>query len=95
MGCSPSLIGVPLCDCAHVMYLLNWGADPNESSSAGNTPLHTAARAGETEIAKILLETGASTSKVNDVNQTALDAAAAFLRFKCIKCIYHHAEHQR
>ena len=95
MGCSPSLIDVPLYDCAHLAYLLNWGADPNESDSAEDTPLHIAVRDGETKVAEMLLEHGASTSRVNDVNQTALDTAAAFLRFECLKCIYRHIECQR
>ena len=95
MGCSPSLIGVPLHHCAHLAYLLNWGANPNESDSAGDTPLHIAARTGKTEVVKMLLENGASTSKVNGVNQTALDTAAAFVHFECLKCMYRHTEHQR
>ena len=124
MGCSPSLIGVPLCDCAHLKYLLNWGADPNESDSGGktalhscqtdmavvsmlikckadvnmqdslgDTPLHIAARNGRTAVAEVLLEYGAWTSKVNDVNQTALDTAAAFRHYECMKCIHHHMEY--
>ena len=126
MGCSPSLIDVPLCDCAHLKYLLNWGANPNESDSggktalhlcqtdmavvrtlieceadvnvqdsSGDTPLHIAVRNGQTAMAEVLLHYGASTSKVNDVDQTALDTAAAFRHFECMRYIHRHTEHQK
>ena len=95
MGCSPSLIGVPLHHCAHLRYLLNWGADPNESDSAGDTPLHVAARTGEAEVAEVLLERGASTSKVNNLNETTFDTAAAYLHLECMIAIYGCHEHHQ
>ena len=124
MGCSPSLIGVPLRHRAYLKYLLNWGANPNEphsdgktalhfyqtetavmrmliefkadvnmQDSSGDTPLHVAARKGRTAVAEMLLQNGASTDKVNNMNQTAFDVAAAFGHLQiCAKCIRRQKE---
>lgn len=60
-----------------VKLLLEYGADANAQSSAGNTPLMYACNGGHEEIVKILLEQGANIEDHNENGHTPLMEAAS------------------
>lgn len=49
-------------DLSQMMDLIRVGANPNKRSPAGFTPLHYAARAGNTELMRLLIKKGASST---------------------------------
>jgi ankyrin repeat protein len=55
--------------------LLDHGADVNATQAGGYTPLHQAAAAGLTEMAKLLLEAGANPAARCDQGKTPADYA--------------------
>ena len=57
--------------------LIEYGANVNQVSSAGQTPLILAAVGGHGALARVLLESGADPRAVNRHGQTALDIATA------------------
>lgn len=57
--------------------LIEFGANVNQSSSSGQTPLILAAVGGHAELVKVLLEAGADLGAANPHGQTALDIATA------------------
>ncbi|XP_030835495.1 ankyrin repeat domain-containing protein 17 isoform X5 [Strongylocentrotus purpuratus] len=60
-----------------VKLLLEYGADANAQSSAGNTPLMYACNGGHEEIVKILLDQGANIEDHNENGHTPLMEAAS------------------
>ena len=59
--------------------LLDHGADPNvrtRRSGRGSTPLHLAVEDGEVEIARLLLERGASVEAQDEQRRTPVDVAS-------------------
>lgn len=61
---------------AIVRYLLEKGADPDQATQYGETPLLAACRLGNFEIIKCLVEAGADPSAVSIFGITPLAAAA-------------------
>lgn len=61
---------------AAIRLLLVHGADPSSKDDKGNTALHIAARRGDAEIAKTILECGADLSPQNGDGDTPLHLAA-------------------
>ena len=57
--------------------LIEYGADVNQPSATGQTPLILAAVGGHGELTRVLLEAGADPRAVNSHGQTALDIATA------------------
>jgi len=55
--------------------LIDYGADINTIDSAGDTPLHRAARQGSLEIVKSLLNAGADVDAKNDMGLKAASVA--------------------
>ena len=76
---------------AVVEMLVELGADVDLQDHLGDSPLHVSARTGQTAVAKILLEGGAMTSKMNKSNETALDIAGALGHMEHFKCVLIHA----
>lgn len=74
-----------------VKILIESHANVNLQDNSGDTPLHVSARKGRTAVAVILMNTGASTSKVNNENQTALDTAAVHGNLECFRKMFDHA----
>lgn len=79
--------------------LIEFGANVNQTSASGQTPLILAAVGGHAELAKVLLEAGADLGATNPHGQTALDIATA-LEKKVMKthcthrtCIHSHHLH--
>lgn len=67
-----------------IQFLLHHGADMSCTDNAGRTALHEAARCGQTEAVRILLqqqECGVST--LSDAGETALDVAKG----DAIRCV--------
>ncbi|XP_071482918.1 ankyrin repeat and KH domain-containing protein mask-like, partial [Diadema antillarum] len=60
-----------------VKLLLEYGADTNAQSSAGNTPLMYACNGGHEEIVKLLLDQGANIEDHNENGHTPLMEAAS------------------
>ena len=58
-----------------VRLLIDYGADINTIDSAGDTPLHRAARQGSLEIVKSLLNAGADVDAKNDMGLKAASVA--------------------
>ncbi|MDR1257112.1 MAG: ankyrin repeat domain-containing protein [Spirochaetaceae bacterium] len=56
-------------------YLLDHKADPNIKNTAGDTPIHEAARIGDLEIIRALLENGASVNIQDGQGNTAMHIA--------------------
>jgi ankyrin repeat protein len=82
--CLPSLIAHPLHivsssgnDPKAILMLLNAGANIKEKDINGNTPLHDAAKPGNYDIMKILIEQGADINALNESHQTPLDLLIA------------------
>jgi len=68
--------GVMSGNAAVVKSLLDAGADPNATmDSSGFSALMTAARIGSSEIATLLLHSGANVNAMNELRETALDIA--------------------
>lgn len=61
-----------------VNLLLSYGADPEDSDSSGGTALMAAALAGNSEVARILLEKGAKPNARQQDGSTALNMACYF-----------------
>ena len=59
-----------------VALLLEAGANPQEKSNSGWTPLHWAARNGHTDVVALLLEAGVNPQKKNASGRTPLHWAA-------------------
>ncbi len=59
-----------------VAFLLQAGADPNPEGQGGRTPLMQAAEAGEVDIVRLLLISGADSALADAQGRTALDRAA-------------------
>lgn len=55
--------------------LLDAGADPNQPSARGLTPLMGCARAGHADACRLLLARGARVADVNEFGETAVDVA--------------------
>lgn len=70
--------------------LLEYGADPQAPDKYGNTPLHVAARVGETDIGRQLIEMGVDVNRLNDRQETALQIAAAAQHVSIIEMILRH-----
>jgi len=66
-------------DDAAVTLLLEHGADINETTTAGSTPLHKAAMVGNAALVRLLLARGAKVNPRNSGGQTPL-AHALFKR---------------
>lgn len=60
----------------------------SKSKFWGSTMLHAAAHAGHLEVVNFLLDNGAFTSTVNDVNLTALQIAAENGHLRVVKALY-------
>jgi ankyrin repeat protein len=75
-----------------VRLLLDHGADPNilGRGQDGNTPLHRASRSGRIEIARLLVEHGASVEVRNDWGRTALEVASGEQRHEIVKLLLEH-----
>ena len=80
---------------AHAMYdpmavqlLLDHGADPNVQAQANHmTPLHRASQSGRIEIARLLLEHGASVEVKDKYGRTPLDVASGERREEMTKLL--------
>ena len=59
-------------DLDEVKYLLQQGADVNETDGSGNTPLLRAASRGHLEIMRVLIENGANINTRNKLGSTPL-----------------------
>ena len=62
-------------DCETVRLLIAQGADVNMEQSGGYTPLHQAAAAGLSDVARILLEAGADPARACHQGKTPVDYA--------------------
>ena len=60
-----------------IRLLLDWKADPNVAQAGGWTPLHQAAAHGREEVARILVERGASLEAKSDDGRTPAEMAKA------------------
>lgn len=60
-----------------VRLLLDWNADPNVFQAGGWSPLHQVAAHGREEIAKLLVEKGASLTAKSEDGRTPLEMARA------------------
>jgi len=60
-----------------IRMLLEWKADPNVVQAGGWTPLHQAAAHGREEVAKLLLDGGASLTTRSEDGRTPLEMARA------------------
>jgi len=58
-----------------LQYLLAWGANPNDRTWSGTTPLHAAARNGHLDAVQFLLASGADINLVDDEGRTPLHVA--------------------
>jgi ankyrin repeat protein len=71
-----------------VRLLLDHGADPNiREREDGNTPLHLASQNGRTEIARLLVEHGASVEVQDNLGRTPLDVASWWRHDEIIKLL--------
>ena len=60
-----------------IRMLLEWNADPNVTQAGGWTPLHQAAAHGREDVAKLLLDRGASLTTRSEDGRTPLEMARA------------------
>ena len=72
---------------AHVIFLLQQGADPNIPDSDGETPLHHAAGHGDAVMTFALLSNGANPNLKNRHGWTPLHLAAAKGHFPIVKLL--------
>lgn len=73
-----------------VMTLLANGADARIADSAGNTPLHHAARCAEPSIAALLLDAAADVNAINAEGMTALAIACGNANWKVAAFLLEH-----
>lgn len=66
---------VQLADLNQIKRNLYWGSDINISDSAGQTPLHLAAKKGRPIVVELLLDKGAQPNAKNNKGQSPLDLA--------------------
>ena len=71
-----------------ITFLLQHEANVNAQDGKGETPLHTAARAGHFEIVQMLLHNYAVRDKRNIYDQTPRDIAASKGHTDCVKELY-------
>jgi ankyrin repeat protein len=67
------------------LFLSEYAVSVDQEDRVGNLPVHLGARAGSTEILKLLAKHNASLFKCNQNKENALHIAAAHNRFKFIK----------
>ena len=81
-------------DTAAVQFLLDHGADPNirlrDDLSSGSAPLHRASASGRVEIARLLVEYGASVEVQDKRGRTPLDVVSGERRDEMIKLLLEH-----
>jgi ankyrin repeat protein len=74
-----------------VQFLLDHGADPNigawNGDGTGETPLHYASESGRIEIARLLIEHGASVEVQDKAGRTPLDVASGEQHDEMIKLL--------
>uniref|UniRef100_A0A7E4VBG3 Ion_trans domain-containing protein n=1 Tax=Panagrellus redivivus TaxID=6233 RepID=A0A7E4VBG3_PANRE len=75
-------------ECAQM--LLKSGAQPNVTQTDGATPLHIAARSGNTEMIKLLLYEGANPRLKSDNGETPLHVAAKNSHCEAVELILKH-----
>ena len=66
------------------------GADPNQTSPKGCTPLMYAGRGGHCEVVRYLLEKGASALKQDNAGGTVLHHSVEKCQFKVLECLLEH-----
>ena len=59
-----------------VRFLVEIGADKEQTDNCGQRPLHIAAKAGDLNIVRFLIERGASHNSTTEAGKTALDLAS-------------------
>lgn len=98
LGIKPTLVDehgmTPLSHAAYkgyfeiCQYLLDQGADPNDSHHQhGYSALHFAGLSGNVEVCQLLLEAGANMSALNSVGRTAAETAAFVGNYRCVSSI--------
>uniref|UniRef100_A0AC35GCF3 Uncharacterized protein n=1 Tax=Panagrolaimus sp. PS1159 TaxID=55785 RepID=A0AC35GCF3_9BILA len=72
--------------------LLKSGAQPNVTQTNGQTPLHIAAKSGNSKMIKLLLYEGADPRLKSDNGETPLHVSAKFCHCEAVELILKHLE---
>ena len=70
--------------------LLQFGANPNETSQGHGTALEIAAAQGSLQIVQLLIEFGADVNKGGTLHNSALQAASAHGHLEVVQCLLDH-----
>lgn len=76
-------------------YLLQRGADPNDTDSDGQTGLHCAAARGHQNTLLLLLHANANPNAIDSRGNSALHVAADHGHETCVKALLYFAEQTR
>ena len=86
---TPLYVAIERCNGVKARILIDAGADVDRATDAGDTTLHSAARAGDAATIRLLLEHGGADRSLKVDGQTAFDRAVAWGHQEAARILSH------